>query len=78
VRGERDRDGEGADEGAVERRLAKEKEMITTDHDLLVRIDERVQKIDKCLSNHLSHHWALTLAIATALVGAVVTICITL
>jgi len=52
--------------------------MITTDHDLLVRIDERVQKIDKCLSNHLSHHWALTLAIATALVGAVVTICITL
>jgi len=48
------------------------------DHDLLVRIDERVQKIDKCLSNHLTHHWALTLAIGTALVGAVVMMICTL
>ena len=47
--------------------------MRLNDHDLLVRIDERVTKIDRCLSNHLAHHWALTLAIATALVGAVVT-----
>ena len=45
-----------------------------TDHELLVRIDERVNKIDRCLSNHLAHHWALTLAVGTALVGAVVTI----
>jgi hypothetical protein len=44
-----------------------------SDHDLLVRIDERVKRIDRCLSNHLAHHWALTLVIATALVGAVVT-----
>ena len=34
------------------------------DHDLLVRIDERVTKLDKSMSNHLQHHWALTLAVA--------------
>jgi len=27
-----------------------------TDHDLLVRIDERVLKLDKCLGNHLQQH----------------------
>lgn len=27
-----------------------------TDHDLLVRMDERTKKIDRCLSNHLSDH----------------------
>jgi len=27
-----------------------------TDHDLLVRIDERVQKLDKCLGDHLQRH----------------------
>ena len=27
-----------------------------TDHDLLVRIDERVQKLDKCITEHLRDH----------------------
>ena len=40
-----------------------------TDHDLLIRIDERVRKLDRCMTNHLAHHWAVTLA----LVGAVLT-----
>lgn len=40
-----------------------------SDHDLLVRLDERVEKLDHCLSNHLKHHWAITIAIVAALVG---------
>jgi hypothetical protein len=30
-----------------------------TDHDLLVRIDERVQKLDKCITEHLRDHQIL-------------------
>ena len=41
------------------------------DHDLLIRIDERTKKIDTCLSNHLRHHWAFTMAILVALLGLV-------
>jgi len=40
-----------------------------TDHDLLIRIDERVAKLDRCMAEHLSRHWGVTLA----LVGAVLT-----
>lgn len=36
------------------------------DHDLLVRIDERVEKLDDCLRNHLSKHWAISLAVIGA------------
>lgn len=47
-----------------------------TDHDLLVRIDERVQYLERCLKGHLQQHWALTIvactAVATAIVGMVV------
>jgi hypothetical protein len=39
------------------------------DHDLLIRIDERVAKLDRSMTNHLAHHWAVTLA----LVGSVLT-----
>lgn len=42
-----------------------------SDHDLLIRIDERVQKIDKCLSNHLRHHWAITMALLAAVLGLI-------
>lgn len=64
-----------------------------SDHDLLIRIDERVKvlmefgekyppeataqrlnKIDKCLSNHLKHHVAVTLAAIGALISAVAAI----
>ena len=30
-----------------------------TDHDLLVRIDERVRKLDNCLTSHLERHESL-------------------
>jgi len=38
-----------------------------TDHDLLIRIDERVRKLDRCMVNHLRQHWMVTLAALTAL-----------
>jgi len=34
-----------------------------SDHDLLIRIDERVLKLDRAMTNHLTHHWAVTLAL---------------
>ncbi|KKN77442.1 hypothetical protein LCGC14_0360010 [marine sediment metagenome] len=43
----------------------------TNDHDLLIRIDERTMKIDTCLSNHLKHHWAITLALLATVLGLV-------
>ena len=41
-----------------------------SDHDLLIRIDERVRKLDRCVANHLKHHWTITLALVTALLAA--------
>ena len=41
------------------------------DHDLLIRIDERVAKLDRCMTNHLAHHWAITLAAVTAVLTAI-------
>ena len=46
----------------------------TSDHDLLIRIDERVRKLDRCMSNHLRHHWVVTAAALTALLTALATI----
>ncbi|HUS46152.1 MAG TPA: hypothetical protein VM219_09015 [Phycisphaerae bacterium] len=46
------------------------------DHDLLIRIDERVAKLDRCMSNHLSHHWAVTLAALGAMLTAMISIVI--
>jgi len=45
-----------------------------TDHDLLIRIDERVSKLDRCMTNHLRHHWVVTTAALTALLTALATI----
>ena len=42
-----------------------------SDHDLLIRIDERVKKLDRCMANHLKHHWAVTLAAVTAVIAAI-------
>ena len=41
------------------------------EHDLLIRIDERTKKIDTCLTNHLRHHWAVTLALLVVVLGLV-------
>ncbi len=45
-----------------------------TDHDLLIRIDERVTKLDRCMSNHFKQHWAILLAAGTAMLGALLSV----
>lgn len=45
--------------------------MAESDHDLLIRIDERTTKMDQRLANHLAHHWAITLGAIVAFLGAV-------
>lgn len=35
--------------------------MKDTNHDLLIKLSERVQHIEKMLENHLSHHWRITI-----------------
>lgn len=45
--------------------MAKKKSSLS-DHNLLIRIDERVKKIDKCLGNHLKHHFLITVAALSA------------
>lgn len=42
-----------------------------SDHDLLIRIDERVNKLRTCMTNHLRHHWAITILMLTALFAAI-------
>jgi len=42
-----------------------------SDHDLLIRIDERVTNLHACLKDHLKHHWAVTLAAAAAVISAI-------
>ena len=49
-----------------------------SDHDLLIRIDERVEKLTRCMRNHLRHHWAITLTAFTAMLAAATSIVITL
>ena len=46
--------------------------MEPSDHDLLIRIDERVKKLDRCMANHLTQHWAVSLAAIGAVITAVV------
>lgn len=48
------------------------------DHDLLIRIDERVTKLDRCMTNHLAHHWGVTLAAVGALLTALASIVVAL
>jgi len=47
-----------------------------SDHDLLIRIDERVTKLDRCMSNHFKHHWAIFVAAGTAMLGALVSVAV--
>ncbi len=44
---------------------------LINDHDLLVRIDERVKKIDVCLTDHIKHHWVI-FTIGVTLVGGLI------
>ena len=46
------------------------------DHDLLMRIDEKLDGLSKQFSNHIRHHWMVTipvLAIALGLLIALLT-----
>jgi len=49
-----------------------------SDHDLLIRIDERVRKLDRCMTNHLRHHWAVTMLALGAVVSAILSLVIQL
>jgi uncharacterized membrane protein len=49
-----------------------------TDHDLLIRIDERVAKLDRCMTNHLAHHWAVSMAVLGAVLTALASLAIAL
>lgn len=41
-----------------------------TDHDLLIQLNVKLDLIDKQFTNHLQHHWSITLmAISTAFMG---------
>jgi len=45
-----------------------------TDHDLLMRIDERVESLSTHFSNHIRHHWMLTICLLIVIGGLVVAV----
>jgi len=49
-----------------------------SDHDLLIRIDERVQKIDRAMANHLAHHWTVSVAVLGAVLAALASLAVAL
>lgn len=42
-----------------------------SDHDLLIVVATRQKRIEKCLENHLAHHWAFSIGIFLAVAGAI-------
>jgi len=50
----------------------KSKELL--DHDLLIGLNEKVEVLDKHFTNHLAHHWAVTIVLLTSLLGLVATV----
>jgi hypothetical protein len=49
-----------------------------SDHDLLIRIDERVHKLDRCMTNHLAHHWSVSVAVLGAVLTALASLIVAL
>ena len=43
-----------------------------TDHDLLMRIDERTEIMEKQFSNHIKHHWLVTIPVLVIALGLLV------
>ncbi len=43
-----------------------------SDHDRLIRVDERIVLLSKQFSNHLLHHWAIVLPLCLAVVGLII------
>ena len=50
---------------------------MSEDHDLLIRIDERTQKLAQCMTNHLAHHWAMTVGAWVAAASAIALLIVT-
>ena len=42
------------------------------DHDLLVRIDERLLSLQTHFTNHIRHHWLLTVPLIMTVIGLVI------
>lgn len=42
-----------------------------SDHDLLIRMDERLEILGKSFSNHLRHHWMVTIPLLVVVLGLV-------
>jgi hypothetical protein len=49
-----------------------------SDHDLLIRIDERVRKLDRAMANHLAHHWTVSIAVLGAVLTALASLAVAL
>jgi hypothetical protein len=48
------------------------------DHDLLTRMDVKLDTLCKGFSNHLRHHWSITIVLLTAVLGLIGTLIIAL
>ena len=42
------------------------------DHDLLVRMDEKLTGLQKQFSNHIIHHWAVTIPVLLIALGLLI------
>jgi hypothetical protein len=42
-----------------------------TDHDLLVSLSRDVSWLKKIMSNHLAHHWIITISVAASMLTAI-------
>lgn len=42
------------------------------DHDLLVRMDEKLDGLSKQFSNHIRHHWAVTIPVILIALGLLI------
>jgi len=49
-----------------------------TDHDLLMRIDERLENIETGFDNHLEHHFHYAFYTFTVCVGLIITLIVLL
>ncbi len=47
-----------------------------TDHDLLIRIDERTNTLSTHFCNHIRHHWMITIPLILSIVGLIITLLI--
>lgn len=49
-----------------------------SDHDLLIRIDERTEILERHFDNHLKHHFRYNLLAWSVALGAIVTLTVVL